>query len=158
MTTSPVSGTLYLLLKADRIVCQITGALSVSQEDIDFYDGSTHSQMVDASHLGNPHTMPGVLQTAATEGKGYSPPDGSGLIAGSSMSVNLVSVPIPGAESNNVTTDAAFVLTTTPGQTMKKDSLIKWWSGASASGNLVAMAWKSQIRYVGPVLPTMLSA
>lgn len=151
LTTSPVSGTLYLLLKNDRIVCQITGALSVSAQDVLVYDTSTHSELIDASMTGNAHMMPTVLKgSESNAASGF----GGTLTSFSGSSALKGADSLAAGTTDSIMCDPSAV---TPVPTQKTDTLFKWWSGASGSGNLVAMAWKSQIRYVGPVLPTMLT-
>lgn len=141
-TANTLSGKdIYVLLKDDRYL-KIQGALSRVAVDVDCYDGSTYSQLVDASILGNSHKLALPAKGASTKGE----TDWTTL---GSLPSSFGSFPglieLPGAESQTYDTDSAFVLTTTPGRTMKTRTLIQWFSATSGGGELVGEAWLDRI-------------
>lgn len=140
-TANTLSGKdIYVLLKDDRYL-KIQGALSRVAVDVDCYDGSTYSQLVDASILGNSHKLALPAKGASTKGE----IDWANSLIPSGLSSLPALIELPGAESQTYDTDSAFVLTTTPGRTMKTRTLIQWFSATSGGGELVGEAWLDRI-------------
>lgn len=140
-TANTLSGKdIYVLLKDDRYL-KIQGALSRVAVDVDCYDGSTYSQLVDASILGNSHKLALPAKGASTKGE----IDWNNAAIPTGLSSLPALIELPGAESQTYDTDSAFVLTTTPGRTMKTRTLIQWFSATSGGGELVGEAWLDRI-------------
>jgi hypothetical protein len=144
--TSPVTGNVYVLLrKPTRTTVLVTGALSFSAVDVDNYDNGTHSLLLGAEHFGNPHYVPVVT------GGGQSVYQVNGSVT--TVAGNYVSSDPQTLENKIATTDIDFVQDTTPAPTMRKETFFCWWSGASASGNLLAVFRARDVVGFGPALP-----
>lgn len=179
LTTAPCPATLYVLLKDDDIYNKIDGLASYSAEDVDYYDRSTHSLIVDANMLGNAHlqlTQDTAAQTMPTPAIATASPaiaGGIGLVVASTHSIGAFMGPsaiddtgvaveplvLNGAITTIETADEAFKVGASdlvPAPTKKTATIIKWWSGAAASGNVVAWSWAHLLRFVGPNPPERL--
>lgn len=167
---------LWIQRKFDDFVMQLTGVASYTCQDVDYYDGSTHSLVVDANMLGNAHIQISQNQAAQTlpepkianvtaNASGWavlSATHGIQALA-SSDNVSVAGDAIPpasnvlnGAVSTHETTDAAFKVGSTdlvPAPTKRTASLITWWDEAGGTGNVVAMVWLHELAYVGPTKP-----
>ena len=108
-------------------IVTITGAASRVQVDVDYYDGSTFSKIVDASILGNPHTL---LRERANS-----------VAGGADGAVTSYEATVYSDTSFKVA-DADLI----PGATKKTRTLFQFWSAASGAGNLVAELWADEVR------------
>lgn len=131
---------LYVLLEGGQYLT-ITGALSRAQVDVDFYDGSTYSKIVDAAMLGNAHTqfLPHLkgAQTSASVDTGAQYP--------------VPQVVLDGAETwAPINPDTAFKVGADdliPGITKKTITLLQWFDNAvPASGKLVGECTLAEYR------------
>ena len=158
--TSP--NPLYILLDGGQYV-EVKNSLLRTQVDVENYDGSTYRRIVDASMLGNPHSIVTQQETSQAAGSSGSstpptPPTTPTATAGASsssvgvsFSTNGKSVVLAGAQTSYdpvVNADSAFRVEssdTVPGITAKRRTLIQWWDAAS-NGNVVGQAWFDEIR------------
>jgi len=147
--SSVVAGTIYVILKKPaKTTVAVTGAISVTAPIVERYDGSEHSLLLGAEHFGNPHFVPVVL------GGGQSVHQVNGsptTVAGNYIS--LAAESFTGSYSAGGSVDAAFVQTTTPAPTIKQDTYLCFWSGASGTGTLVAAFRERDILGFGPAKP-----
>lgn len=139
LTTSACDNTAqYWLLYRSGYKRNISGVKSISQIDVDLYDGHTHSQLIGADHLGNPHIQLKTSISADTNPLGYTP-NSNTEAATQATALTVALQPLDGAQSQSAETDGAFVQTTTPGKTQKMVSFFAFWSDTGATGNLLAL-------------------
>lgn len=148
--TSAVSGNIYVVLKKPtRTTVLVTGALSFSAVDVDNYDNGNHSLLLGAEHFGNPHFTPVVTGGGQSV---HQVNNSTTTIAGNYVALGADALESSFGEGHTV--DADFVNDTTPEPTLKKDTFLCWWSGASASGNLLATFRARDVIGFGPAAPT----
>jgi hypothetical protein len=134
--------TYHVLLK-DGSKSSVTGATSASFVDGDYYDGSTYSQIIGADVLGNSHWVP-IAKKAAENGYGYV------------GAANGEVTPLFGGETVEECVDEAFVLTATPGKTLKSCTMMLFWSGASGTGNVLLFVPFHLMRIGAPTEPDLI--
>lgn len=165
--------TYHVLLK-NGVKSSVVNPASISFVDGDFYDASTYSQLVGPNETGNAHvqlsqekaaqsvpaldigteTVAGSLKAVVANQPIQAVSDGTLIQATNSGGVPQVV--LDGAATTKETTDGSFVFTTTPGKTLKTLTMLYFWSGAGASGNVLAAIPLHKIDMIAPVEPDLI--
>ena len=170
MSQAVIPNPLYVLLEGGQYLT-IGNAVSMVGVNDDYDDDSTYRNIIDASILGNPHSIVTVkpsksdAQTLASEPSLTPPTTPAGPSGASSSSLSIsYSASIEPAVINgalttsapSVQTDAKFLVGASdliPGQTMKTMSIMQFWSAASGTGSLVGEVILDEIRSLSGTAP-----